>query len=103
MSQNEDSPASVEPVTEHDHDNSWSANLEGPDHSEDRDLVISQAVDAIRHTTAGHHVNLVTHGTHGHPEAYLYPALSEAFDDGVEWEYVERCGCGGYLTSAHVK
>lgn len=106
------SSARVEPVTDRDHDNSWSANLEQPRHGEDSDLVIAQAVDAIEHTTSGNHVNLVTHGNHGHPSEYLYPALSDEFDgDGevddvdseVEWEYVDRCGCGGYVTRVYVK
>jgi putative CGCGG family rSAM target protein len=90
------------PVTETVHDNSWSANLEQPQHAEDPEIVISQAVDAIEHTTAGNHVNLVTHGDLGHPESYLYDALSERVD-GVDLEYVEQCGCGGYVVRAHVR
>ena len=91
----------AEPVTDRVHDNSWSANLEKPRHAEDRDLVVKQAVQAVEHTTAGNHVNLVSHGDHGHPEGYLYDALEEAFD-GVEWEYVAQCGCGGHVTRVHV-
>jgi putative CGCGG family rSAM target protein len=93
---------SAEPVTDRVHDNSWSANLEKPRHADDPELVIEQAVEAIEHTAPGNHVNLVTHGDHGHPADYLYPALAE-LDDTLDWTYVEQCGCGGHVTRAHVK
>ena len=92
----------AEPVTDHVHDNSWSANLEKAQHADDRDLVVGQAIDAVQHTADGNHVNLVTHGDHGHPEEYLYDELAAAFGDDVDWEYVEQCGCGGHVTRAHV-
>jgi putative CGCGG family rSAM target protein len=90
----------VAPVTDRVHDNSWSANLEREVHADDRDLVVAQALDAIEHTTPGNHVNLVTHGAHGHPETYLYDVLEETGD--VTFEYVEQCGCGGHVTRVHV-
>jgi putative CGCGG family rSAM target protein len=93
----------VEPVTESTHDNSWSANLEKSHHAEDRELVVTQARDAVDHTVAGNHVNLVTHGDHGHPEGYLYEALDAAYGEAVEYEYVEQCGCGGHVTRVHVR
>ena len=87
----------ADPVTDRVHDNSWSANLEGPEHAEDRDLVVEQAIDAVKHTAAGNHVNLVTHGEHGHPETYLYDALESVYGASVEWEHVDQCGCGGHV------
>ncbi|UPV76584.1 CGCGG family rSAM-modified RiPP protein (plasmid) [Halorussus limi] len=99
-----DLDSDAEPVTERVHDNSWSANLEKPHHAESRDLVVEQARQAVEHTAGGNHVNLVTHGDHGHPETYLYDALAEAFgDDSLSWEYVEQCGCGGHVTRVHVE
>jgi len=93
----------AEPVTDHIHDNSWSANLEKPQHADDEGLVIQQAIDAVEHTAAGNHVNLVTHGDLGHPEEYLYDELDQAFEgQAVEWEYVDQCGCGGHVTRVHV-
>jgi len=92
----------VDPVTDRVHDNSWSANLEQPHHGEDPDLVVSQAKDAVEHTAPGNHVNLVTHGDHGHPETYLFEALEGAYGDAVAYEYVEQCGCGGHVTRVHV-
>ena len=61
-----------------------------------------EALDAVSRTDPGNHVNLVTRGDHGHTEAYLYGALDEAVDD-VRWEFVDRCGCEGYVTRAFVR
>jgi len=92
----------AEPVTDRVHDTSWSANLEHPEHADDRELVVRQALAAIEHTAPGNHVNLVTHAAHGHPEDYLYPVLERETDAGIEWEYVDQCGCGGHVLRVHV-
>ncbi|MDS0300256.1 CGCGG family rSAM-modified RiPP protein [Halogeometricum sp. S1BR25-6] len=92
----------VEPVTDRIHHNSWSANLEKPIHGDRRDAVVAGALEAVEHTAPGYHVNLVTHGAHGRPEEYLGPALREAFGGGVEWSYVEQCGCGGHVLRVRV-
>jgi len=94
---------SVEPVTDHDHDNSWSANLEQPYHADDEELVRSQAATAIERTVAGNHVNLVTHANHGHPETYLFSHLDDSFGEDIDVEYVKQCGCGGHVTRVYVK
>jgi putative CGCGG family rSAM target protein len=99
----EDLDEDVEPVTDRVHDNSWSANLEQPSHAESKTLVVEQAEQAVEHTTSGNHVNLVTHGDHGHPEGYLFDALDDAFGDDVSTESVEQCGCGGHVTRVHVE
>ena len=64
--------------------------------------LVAQAIDAVEHTAAGNHVNLVVHGDHGHPEAYLFAALDAEFGDDVDREYVEQCGCGGHVVRVHV-
>ena len=92
----------VEPITDRMHDNSWSANLEKPHHADDRTLVVEQAIDAIEHTVSGNHVNLVTHGDHGHPAEYLYEELEATFEDAEYW-YVDQRGCGGHVTRVHVE
>lgn len=94
---------SVEPVTDHSHDNSWSANLEKPVHADDRELVLRQAETAIEKTVPGNHVNLVTHGNHGHPKTYLFAHLDAAYGDDIDVEYVRQCGCGGHVTRVHVR
>lgn len=100
-----DHSADATAVTDERHDNSWSANLEGPEHAGDPDRVVAEALDAIEHTVPGNHVNLVTHGDNGHPESYLYDALATADGDvaDLEWEYVERCGCGGHVVRVSVE
>lgn len=93
----------AEPITDHVHENSWSANLETPANADNRELLIRQAIEAIEHTQPGYHVNLVTHGDHGHPVDYLYPALTEAdIRVDIDYEYVEQCGCGGHVTRVNV-
>ena len=91
----------AEPLTDRVHDGSWSANLERERHADDPELVVAEALDAVAHTVAGTHVNLVTHGEHGHPETYLYPALDAELSAST-WTYVDRCGCGGHVTRVHV-
>lgn len=101
-SPHEEAHEAAEPVTDHVHHNSWSANLEKPQHAEDRELVIEQALSAIDHTGAGNHVNLVTHADHGHPETYLYEALDRGYGEEIEWEYVDQCGCGGHVVRVQI-
>jgi putative CGCGG family rSAM target protein len=94
----------AEPITDYVHDNSWSANLEKPQYADDVELAIRDAIDAIEHTTAGNHVNLVTHAELGHPEEFLYHILVEEYgEDDTEWEYIDQCGCGGHVTRVHVR
>jgi putative CGCGG family rSAM target protein len=95
---------SAETTTDLDrnHDASWSANLERERHT-DRERLLADAVTAVEHTRPGYHVNLVTHGDHGDPSSYLFDHLAEAFGDAVTPEFVERCGCGGYVTRVHVE
>lgn len=93
----------AEPVTRQVHETSWSANLEGPRHAADRTLVTEEAFDAVEATASGRHVNLVTHGDHGHPSTYLYDDLEEEFGDEIRFSYVDRCGCGGHVTRVHVE
>ena len=86
------------PPTDRDHDTSWSANLETPGYAEDPALVVEHALTAVRRTAPGTHVNLVTHEAHGHPESYLHPALEAALEADASVEFVDRCGCGRYVT-----
>ncbi len=98
-----DSGPRVEPVADRVRDTSWSANLERPVHREDRSILIEQAIEAIEHTAAGSHVNLVTHSDHGHPSRYLYARLDERFGETITYGYIQQCGCGGYVTKVRVR
>ncbi|WP_158059239.1 CGCGG family putative rSAM-modified RiPP protein [Halorussus halophilus] len=93
----------VEPVTDHVHHNSWSANLEKPQHGEQRAAVVRGAIEAVEHTAPGYHVNLVTHGAHGRPDSYLVEVLAEKFGDDIECSYVKQCGCGGHVLRVQVR
>ncbi|WP_435349317.1 CGCGG family putative rSAM-modified RiPP protein [Haloarchaeobius sp. HRN-SO-5] len=93
----------AEPVADGKHDASWSVNLETPAYADDPGRVVDDALTAVAETRVGYHVNLVTHGDCGHPETYLFDALDEALGDGVRYEYVEQCGCGGHVTRVHVE
>jgi putative CGCGG family rSAM target protein len=93
-----DLDADASPVTAEVHDNSWSANLEEPRHADDREAVVAEAIAAVERTGTGYHVNLVTHGNHGHPELYLFDRLVARFGDYISVEYVDQCGCGGHVT-----
>jgi putative CGCGG family rSAM target protein len=103
----EESHEAAEPITGEVHDNSWSANLEKPEHADDRELILAHAIDAVEHTTSGNHVNLVTHGDQGHPSEYLFEGVEEGVEEGVDAdvriEYVDQCGCGGHVTRVHVE
>lgn len=102
MTANTDAASETDRDAEHadgeTHETSWSAKLEEPRHADDEALVCREALDAVDRTADGVHVNLVTHGDLGHPETYLYPALADRFGDDVVWDFVDRCGCGGYVT-----
>jgi putative CGCGG family rSAM target protein len=63
----------------------------------------SKAIEAIEHTAAGNHVNLVTHGEHGHPATSLHAKLDERFGDAITYEYVQQCSCGGHVTKVRVE
>jgi putative CGCGG family rSAM target protein len=92
----------TEPVTGEFHEHAWAADLERPEHAADRDLLLAEAAEAIETTAEGTHVQLVTHEAHGAPEEYLYPFLEREFGDGVPWEYVCQCNCGGHIVRVHV-
>lgn len=86
-----------EPVTRSRHDHPWAADLESEKHANDRELLVGEALDAVRQTRTGQHVDLVTHETHGHPATYLYPVL-ESLDRDIEITDAGRCACGGYVS-----
>jgi len=102
MSSSSHDHAAPDPVTDVEHDNSWSANLEKPAYAEDPEAVVAGAKIAIEHTVPGNHVNLVSHGANGHPEGYLWEPLQAAYGDAIDLEYVEQCGCGGHVTRVQV-
>ncbi|WP_290588542.1 CGCGG family rSAM-modified RiPP protein [Alicyclobacillus sp.] len=75
----------------------WSINLETEEYVADKNLIIQDAIGAIRETAVGGYVNLAVAPDHGNPDAYLVPALLERFGDAVQIRFVDQCGCGGYV------
>ncbi|MFB6284619.1 MAG: CGCGG family rSAM-modified RiPP protein [Halobacteria archaeon] len=80
----------------------WSVNMELDKHAGDREMIVEEGKEAVRQTAPGYFVNFVTHGDHGHPSEYLYDELRNEFGDSVDIEYVDKCGCGGYVSRVHV-
>lgn len=82
----------------------WSINLEDEPADGLADL-LDQCVSAIRMTSSGYYVNLVTPGTAGHPEEWLIKSLSQMLQTlripVREIQYIDECGCGGYVTRVH--
>ncbi len=75
----------------------WSINLETEEYVADRDLIIKDAVTAILETEVGCFVNLAAAEIHGNPDDYLVPALENAFGDSIKINFIDQCGCGGYV------
>ena len=75
----------------------WSVNLETEEFVADRDLLVTEAVKAVRETSVGHYVNLAVAPEHGQPDAYLVPALQEVFGERIRIDFIDQCGCGGYV------
>lgn len=76
---------------------SWSCALEHGEYEQDKDLVIKEGIDAVNETEKGYHVNLVTPATFGNPDLYLTTILKEKFGGAINVEFIDQCGCGGYV------
>ncbi len=75
----------------------WSINLELEEYVSDRELILKDAIQAIIDTETGYYVNLAVADNHGHPDAYLVPALEVRFGHQVDVRFIDQCGCGGYV------
>jgi putative CGCGG family rSAM target protein len=75
----------------------WSINLETEEYVADRNLIIKDAITAILETEVGCFVNLAAAENHGNPDDYLVPALKDEFRDSVKIQFIDQCGCGGYV------
>ena len=75
----------------------WSINLELDEYVQDRDLLVQDALQAIEDTELGCYVNLAVAENHGHPDAYLLPAIQAQFGEKLQVRFIDQCGCGGYV------
>jgi putative CGCGG family rSAM target protein len=86
--------------------NDWSLNLEDPYYEENEAEALDEALKAIQQTAPGYYVNLVTPEKLGEPKDWLIPYLEKQItEQGLNIErmdYVDQCGCGGYVTRVHL-
>lgn len=75
----------------------WSANLETEEYAADRNLILNDSVEAILETNPGNFVNLAVSEAHGNPDLYLVPFLEERFGASIRIQFIDQCGCGGYV------
>lgn len=75
----------------------WSISLEHGEYESDVELVVSDAIDAVQQTAKGFYVNIVTPPSFGNPDDYLTEALDLYFSDQIDSQFIDQCGCGGYV------
>ncbi len=80
---------------------SWSLDLEDEEYVRDKSKIMRDARWAIEITSPGRHVNLVTPASHGEPMELIHQ-LTEEYGDKIEVEFVDQCGCGGYVTKVTI-
>lgn len=80
---------------------SWSMDLEDEEYVRDKNKILRDARWAIEIAAAGMHVNLVTPASYGEP-IELIQQLTDEYEDKIEVEFVEQCGCGGYVTKVTI-
>lgn len=75
----------------------YSVGLEHDDYENNRELVIKDALAAVADTGVGYYVNVVTPATFGNPQDYLAELLDRQFSDRIKYQFIDQCGCGGYV------
>ncbi len=76
-------------------------DLEDAEYIRDKNMLLQDAKAAVEITSSGKHVNLVTPASHGEP-VQLIQQLKEEYGDRIRAEYVDQCGCRGYVTKVTV-
>ena len=80
---------------------SWSLDLEDEEYAGDLDSLLKAAKQAVESTSPGYFVNIVTPASLGRPD-FLIQELRREYGERVRAEYVDQCGCGGYVTRVTV-
>jgi putative CGCGG family rSAM target protein len=75
----------------------WSISLENDEYENDIELIIKDAIVAIKETSKGFYVNLVTPAVFGNPNEYLTDVLVLHYGNDIETKFIDQCGCGGYV------
>jgi hypothetical protein len=83
-------------------DRDWSLNLEDTFYENNPEEIIKESVEAIQQTSEGCYVNLVTPGKCGDPRDGFIAQLGDRLRiEGLAVkaiQFVDQCGCGGYVT-----
>jgi len=74
-----------------------SVSLEYDEYENNIELVVKDAIDAVAETESGYYVNLVTPSNLGNPDDYLTEALQMVFSNSIKTQFIDQCGCGGYV------
>jgi putative CGCGG family rSAM target protein len=75
----------------------WSISLEHDEYEKDQQLIMKDAIEAVRQTAKGFYVNLVTPAVFGDPDLYLSAELLRSFGNSIDTKFIDQCGCGGYV------
>lgn len=75
----------------------WSISLEHEEYEHNMELVVADAVEAVRSTVEGFYVNLVTPEPFGNPDDYVTATLIKQFGEKITTKFIDQCGCGGYI------
>ncbi|AIM15171.1 hypothetical protein HW35_01710 [Bacillus sp. X1(2014)] len=75
----------------------WSISLEHEEYEKNRELLIVDAIEAVKQTAKGFYVNVVTPESFGNPEQYLTQELEKVFGDEIKMKFIDQCSCGGYV------
>lgn len=75
----------------------WSISLEHDEYEQNLELVVKDAIKAVEQTAKGYYVNIVTPANFGNPTEYLLDPLTLHFCNKIDTQYIDQCGCGGYV------
>jgi hypothetical protein len=79
----------------------WSLNLEDAYYEEHIEDLLLESQNAVRQTKSGYYVNIVTPAKCGDPRDWLVSQLSIRLKETEvsiqDIQYIDQCGCGGYV------
>jgi hypothetical protein len=83
----------------------WSLNLEDPYYVDNPLAVLKESIEGVRQTREGCYVNLVTPGRCGDPNDSFIKQLEQQLQveelSVKSIQYIDECGCGGYVTRVY--
>lgn len=92
-------PKDADFIGDERHDVSWPVNIEQPEHTGDRKILIKEETATVESTVTRNHITPVTND--GTAWESLYPALAEEFGVAVDKEYIGQYGCREHVVRAY--